>query len=119
MRFNSQMCPRFQSAIDLLGKRWTAIIIKALLEGPKRFTEIGHTLEVISDRMLSERLKELEAAGVVLRRVLPTTPVHVEYELTEKGHSLSTVMDAISSWADKWIDEEAAREEQRNQSANG
>ncbi len=104
MRFNHTMCPRFQAAVDLLGKRWTGVVLKALLDGPARFAEIAQRLEVVSERMLSERLKELEAEGIVERRVIPSSPVHVEYELTAKGRALGGVIDAIGRWAERWGD---------------
>jgi DNA-binding HxlR family transcriptional regulator len=104
MRFNSTMCPRFQAAVDLLGKRWTAIIVQALLDGPQRFNALAQKVEVVSERMLSERLKELEAGGIVERRVLATSPVHVEYELTDKGRGLGAVMASIGQWAEKWVE---------------
>ncbi len=104
MRFNHTMCPRFQAAVELLGKRWTGLVLKALLDGPLRFNELASRLEVVSERMLSERLKELEGEGIVERRVIPSTPVRVEYELTEKGRALGAVMDAIGLWAERWID---------------
>lgn len=97
------MPARFQAAVELLGKPWTLLIVRLLLDGPKRFGEIDQTIEVISDPMLSKRLKELEAAGLVLRNVLPTTPVSVVYELTKKGHALGGVIDAIQGWADAWL----------------
>ena len=104
MRYSEQICPRYQHAIALLGKRWTGLILKLLLAGPLRFNEIAEQIEVVSDRMLSERLKELEAEGVVERRVYPETPVRIEYRLTEKGEALAPVLEAISTWSERWVD---------------
>lgn len=101
---NTKLCPKFESAFELLGKRWTGLIIRVLLTGVHRFTEISEMIPQLSDRMLVERLKELEAAGIVKRNVYPETPVRVEYDLTEKGHDLELVMDQVQAWADKWVE---------------
>jgi DNA-binding HxlR family transcriptional regulator len=98
-----QMCPKFEAAFELLGKRWTGLIIRALLSGPKRFKDISEMIPNMSDRMLAERFKELEAAGILVRHVYPETPVRIEYELTEKGKALAPVMDALQAWADQWV----------------
>jgi DNA-binding HxlR family transcriptional regulator len=103
-RYSSELCPRFQAAVDLLGKRWTTLILHVLLEGPARFSELAAALGVISERMLSERLKELEAEGVVERRVLTCRPVHVEYRLTRKGEALGRVVRGLGKWADEWVE---------------
>ena len=100
---NLKMCPKFESAFEILGKRWTGLIISALLAEVHRFTDISEMIPQLSDRMLVERLKELEVAGIVQRTVYPDTPVRVEYELTDKGRELNTVMDDVHKWADKWI----------------
>ena len=98
------MCPRFQIAVDILGRRWTGRILRVLSDGARRFGELEKRLEVVSGRMLSERLKELEADGLVARRVIPSMPVHVEYSLTDKGAALSDVLAAIERWAGKWVE---------------
>jgi DNA-binding HxlR family transcriptional regulator len=103
------MCERFQSAIDLVGKRWTGLVISALKPQPLRFSQLKDVLEVIGDRMLSERLRELEDAGVVERRVLPRPVVLVEYGLTAKGRALTRVFAAMSRWADEWVELPAQR----------
>ena len=103
MRLNKTMCPRFQQALEILGKRWTGLVVQALLGGPQRFSALVKTLEVVSERMLVERLKELEGAGVVERRQLADSP-HVEYALTEKGRALGDVLSAVSRWATEWVD---------------
>jgi DNA-binding HxlR family transcriptional regulator len=104
MRYSEQLCPRYQQAIELLGKRWTGLILMVLLDRPLRFNEMAEQLEVVSDRMLSERLKELEAEGVVERCVYPETPVRIEYRLSEKGRALAPVIAAIQEWSDRWIE---------------
>lgn len=98
------MCPRFEHAFELLGKRWTGLIIRVLLTGTKRFKEISDMIPGMSDRMLTERFKEMELAGIIVRHVYPETPVRIEYELTDKGRALEPVMDQIQKWAEQWID---------------
>jgi DNA-binding HxlR family transcriptional regulator len=97
-----QLCPKFEQAFELLGKRWTGLIIRVLLSGPKRFKDISDLIPSMSDRMLSERFKELEVAGIIIRHVYPETPVRIEYELTDKGMGLESSMDELQKWADKW-----------------
>ena len=98
------ICPRYHKAVELIGRRWTGAIISAMLAGRIRYHEIRESVPAISDRMLAERLRELEAAGVVERHVFPTAPVRIEYELTTKGRALETAIVAIGQWADRWID---------------
>jgi DNA-binding HxlR family transcriptional regulator len=100
-------CPRYHHAVELIGRRWTGVILRALLHGATRFSEVRDAVPALSDRLLSERLKELEAEGVVERRVIPATPVRVEYHLTDKGRALQDAVAAISSWADAYIPVEA------------
>lgn len=97
------LCPKFEDAFELLGKRWTGLIIRTLLNGQKRFSEISTSIPNLSARMLTERFKELETHGIVSRTVYPETPVRIEYELTEKGKDLGKVMDEVQQWADKWV----------------
>jgi DNA-binding HxlR family transcriptional regulator len=104
MPYSEQFCPSFQHAVELLGKRWTGLILKVLLAGPQRFSEIADQIEGVSDRMLSERLKEFESEGVIERRVYPETPVRIEYRLTEKGQALDAVLDAIATWSHQWVE---------------
>lgn len=96
------MCPKFEAAFQFLGKRWTGLIIRSLLSGTKRFSDIQGILPNLSARMLTERFKELEEQGIVVRRVYPEMPVRIEYELTEKGKDLEKAMDEIQKWAEKW-----------------
>ncbi len=97
-----QMCPRFEAAFELLGKRWTGLIIRSLLSGPKRFSDIQEIIPNLSARMLTERFKELEEQGIISRNVYPEMPVRIEYELTEKGKALEKSMDEIQKWAENW-----------------
>jgi DNA-binding HxlR family transcriptional regulator len=95
------LCPRFHRAVELIGQRWTGAIISGLMGGPARFADLRAGIPEISDRMLSERLRVLEAEGLVLRHVTPETPVRVEYELTEKGHALEKALAAVGRWAER------------------
>ena len=99
-----QICPRYEHAIQLLGKRWTGLILDSLMDGPRRFCELTATVEGLSDRVLSDRLRELEAEDIVERVVYPQIPVRVEYSLTEKGRDLRPVVQAIHEWAQEWIE---------------
>ena len=74
-----------------------------LMEGPQRYSDLKCAVPEISDRMLSERLRELEAEGILRRIVIPDTPVRVEYELTEKGCELREPLRAIGAWAQQWL----------------
>jgi DNA-binding HxlR family transcriptional regulator len=103
------ICASYEKAADLLGKRWTGMMLRVLLEGPQRFGELSSKLPAISERVLSERLKELEGEGVVDRRVDPGPPVRVEYRLTEKGQGLSKVVEELGKWATRWVGEKAPR----------
>jgi DNA-binding HxlR family transcriptional regulator len=96
-------CPLFHHAIELIGRRWSGAILRAMLSGATRFSEIAATVPGLSDRLLSERLKELEAEEVVVRTVHPETPVRIEYHLTDKGRALAPVIEAISTWAEEWL----------------
>jgi DNA-binding HxlR family transcriptional regulator len=102
-RLDGAFCPVFHRAVELIGRRWTGAIVRALLLGARRFGELTETIPELSDRMLSERLKELEAEGIVARTVIPATPVRIEYHLTEKGRALAPVLDAVSAWAGEWL----------------
>ncbi len=99
----TRICPRFEQATQLLGKRWTALLLESLLQGPRRFCELTTSVEGLSDRVLSDRLRELEAEGIVERTVYPHIPVRVEYQLTDKGRALAPVVQAIHKWAEEWI----------------
>ena len=104
----SPFCPRFHHAVELIGRRWTGAILRTLLSGATRYSDITAAVPGLSDRLLSERLRELEAEGIVVRTVIPEMPVRIEYHLTEKGQSLLPVFDAVSAWAEEWVDPEVA-----------
>ena len=96
-------CPLFAHAIEVVGRRWSGPIVKALLAGVRRFSEIESVIPGLSPKLLSERLRELEAEGIVARTVHAERPVRVEYTLTAKGRDLSRVIDAIEEWAGTWL----------------
>ena len=87
-----------------MGKRWTGAILFVLLEGPARFSEIKECVPDLSDRLLSERLKELEHEGLVERHVIDGVPVRVQYLLTDKGMALGPTIEALKSWARAYLD---------------
>jgi DNA-binding HxlR family transcriptional regulator len=92
----------FQRAIELIGKRWTGAVVRALLPQPARFNQLLTGIPGISDRVLTERLRELETEGIVERLVDPGPPVRVSYRLTAHGRALEPVMAALSQWAEGW-----------------
>jgi DNA-binding HxlR family transcriptional regulator len=100
-----EVCPYYHQAVELVGKRWTGAIVDALLPGPHRFSEIAPGIPHISDRLLSMRLRELEAEGIVERQVLDGSPVRVLYALTAKGEALEPAIRALRSWARDWLQE--------------
>lgn len=99
----SPFCPRYHHAVEVIGRRWTGAILRALLTGHTRFTDIAQTIPGLSDRLLSERLKELESELIVVRTVHPETPVRVEYRLTDRGEALAPVIQALADWSERWI----------------
>ena len=102
-----QLCTQFHRASELVGRRWTGAVLFLLLKQTCRFATLRDAIPGITDRMLSERLQELEEEGLVARTVVPDTPVRVEYSLTRKGRALTGAIDALASWAEKWLEVEA------------
>jgi DNA-binding HxlR family transcriptional regulator len=100
----SPLCSRFLAAAELMGRRWTGIILRILMDGPSRFGELTERIGTISERVLSERLKELEAEGLVERHVEPGPPIRSEYRLTEKGQDFWKVIDELGKWAERWVE---------------
>jgi DNA-binding HxlR family transcriptional regulator len=113
------VCARFHQAVELIGGRWTGAIIQTLLQGKTRYALIKAAIPDITDRMLSERLRFLESEELVTRRVVPQSPVRVEYELTEKGSSLSSSLHEISAWAERWIPLEPKESAKKQRKAVG
>ena len=97
-----ELCRRFHHASELIGRRWTGAIIFVLLASRCRFATLRAAIPDITDRMLSERLQELEDEGIVERTVVPETPVRVEYALTPHGRSLEPVIRALWAWGDAY-----------------
>ena len=98
-----QLCTRFHYASELIGRRWNGAIIFMLLKQTCRFATLRDGIDGITDRMLSERLQELEDEGLVERVVVPETPVRVEYSLTKKGKGLGEAIGSIAEWAERYI----------------
>ena len=105
---STALCARFHKAVELIGRRWSGAIIQILLQGPSRYAELRAAIPDITDRMLSERLRELEEERIVARTVVPETPVRVEYSLTPKGRALAPALAAIGHWAEKWVEADSA-----------
>jgi DNA-binding HxlR family transcriptional regulator len=97
-----RVCPHYHAAVELIGRRWTGAILAALTDGPLRFAELAHSIPGLSDRLLSQRLKELEGEELVERAVHPGSPVRVEYTLTEKGTALEPTLSELRRWAQRW-----------------
>lgn len=96
-------CSAYHEAIELIGKRWTGAIVFVLMDGPLRFSQVKVLVPDLSDRLLSERMKELEAEGIVVRHVVDDTPVRVEYRLTRKGRALEPAVRSLKVWARSWL----------------
>jgi DNA-binding HxlR family transcriptional regulator len=111
------LCARFHHASELIGRRWNGAIIYVLLQQTCRFATLRDAIPGITDRMLSERLQELEEEGLVDRTVLPDTPVRVEYSLTKKGKSLAEAIDVISKWAEKHVSLPAGKPKARRRAS--
>jgi len=98
-----KVCVRFHTAIELIGARWTGAVLRALFTGSHRFADIRAAIPHVSDTMLTQRLRDLERAGLVERVVVPSSPVRVEYDLTQAGRELEPVLDAVIAWSHRWV----------------
>jgi DNA-binding HxlR family transcriptional regulator len=98
----AEVCPHFHAAIELIGKRWTGAIVCALTERPMRFGELRRVVPGLSDRLLSQRLRELEEEGLVQRDVEAGTPVRVTYSLSARGEDLQPAIRELKAWANRW-----------------
>jgi DNA-binding HxlR family transcriptional regulator len=101
------LCPRFHQAVELIGRRWTGAVIQVLMGGPLRYNELLAAVPGISDRLLTERLRELEAQAIIVREVQAGSPVRVTYSLSERGSELNEALGALGRWAERWIAPEA------------
>ncbi|WP_226701416.1 winged helix-turn-helix transcriptional regulator [Priestia aryabhattai] len=95
--------PKVEKSFELIGKKWTGLIIYVLMSGPKRFSELNESIPALSRRLLTERIKELEDHGIVVRNVIPDRPIRSEYSLTQKGTELGEILGPISQWAESWV----------------
>ena len=98
----SQTCS-VAACAEIVGAKWTVLIVHELSEGPRRFTQIEHACAGISPRTLAERLRWLEAEEIVVRRSYAESPPRVEYELTDKGRALQPIIDAMREFGHTWL----------------
>ena len=110
-RTRGHCCPLYHEAVELVGRRWTGAILRVLMDGPLRFSEVAQAIPELSDRLLSERMKELESRGIVQRTVLPGPPLRVQYELSQMGSELEPALIELQRWGRRWLGERAAAAE--------
>jgi DNA-binding HxlR family transcriptional regulator len=96
---DEEECRRFQSSVELAGRKWNAAILLAGARGARRFSEYRTLVDGISDRLLAARLKELELEGLIERDVQPTTPVSITYALTSSGRQLISLLHPLVTWS--------------------
>ena len=102
-RIDDELCRRFLStSVELVGKRWSSGILLAISQGATRFSEITASVTGLSDRLLAQRAKELEHAGLIRREVIATTPVQVRYSLTDRGRDLLESLQPLAQWGQRW-----------------
>jgi DNA-binding HxlR family transcriptional regulator len=106
--FQESYCASFQHGIEVIGRRWTGAILQVMLGGATRYSDIRDSIPGLTDRLLSDRLRELEAEGILERVVLPEVPVCIRYHLTEKGRELVPIIETIQAWSSKWAAQPAA-----------
>ena len=106
--WQTPVCAEFHNTIELIGKRWTGAILAVLMRGPQRFGEILGAVPGLSDRLLTERLRELEDRGVVTRKIFAERPIRIEYGLSDAGQDLDQLIKVITSWGIKWFPERVA-----------
>lgn len=105
METQPQLCPHFHRAVELIGRRWTGAILFVLLQERARFGELRSAIPGITDRMLSERLRELEQECIIERTVVSEAPGRIEYSLTERGRALGEAVSAVAAWSHEWLAE--------------
>ena len=101
--YDRDFCPRYHHAVELIGSRWAGVILRELLRGATRFSELADAIPDMTDKLLAERLKRFVAEGLVERRVISETPVRIEYHLTDMGRDLERTVREISIWAERWL----------------
>ena len=106
---SATVCPNFHAAVELVGRRWAGAILVTLLDGPRFYRELGAAIPGVSDRLLSQRLRELEAEGVVSREVHDGPPARVSYSLTELGSELEPAIRELHRWAERWEESNGKR----------
>ncbi len=109
----SNCCPFYHEAVELVGRRWTGAILRVLMDGALRFSEVASSIPELSDRLLSERMKELEARGMVERTVVPGPPLQVRYELSKMGRELEPALTELQTWAQRWLGDEPVLDSER------
>jgi DNA-binding HxlR family transcriptional regulator len=114
---DDDQCRLFQASVELIGRRWSSAILMAVARGARRFSEILASVPGLSDRMLAQRLKELGAAGILAREVVPTMPVQVIYELTPRGRELMASLQPLVQWGLRWHGQEKSGQEERERRA--
>lgn len=101
MRNTVYYCP-VEVAMEVLGGKWTAVVLAHLKEAPRRFSELRRLIPDISEKMLTQRLRAMESEGIVSRTVVSDTPPHVEYDLTDAGRSLAPALQSLYDWGERW-----------------
>ncbi len=109
---HTKCCPLYHEAVELVGRRWTGAILRVLMDGPLRFSGIAQAVPELSDRLLSERMKELESRGIVERTVIAGPPLRVQYELSRMGQELEPALAEIQRWARRWLGTRPAPQDQ-------
>lgn len=104
------ICPKFEHTFGILGKKWTGLVIDVLLTGPHRFKDLSAAIPEVSERVLVERIRELEKEGIVTRPEGEEDNPRAGYCLTNKGKDLKKVMNSVQDWSDQWV----VLEEQQN-----
>ena len=103
---NYQLCPKFEKTFSILGKKWNGLIVDVLVDqGPLRFSEIAEFVPHVSDRVLVDRLRELEAETIIEKKCCDESSSRMAYGLTAKGYALKGALDALKNWGEKWITE--------------
>lgn len=102
-RKSEDVYTKINAAYQIIEKKWMCAIICCLLKEPKRFSEINSKIPELSNRMLTERVKELEDIGIVFRQVITDRPIRTEYSLTQKGQDLGKALKPIQDWAKHWL----------------
>ncbi|MEU3985369.1 helix-turn-helix domain-containing protein [Streptomyces sp. NPDC026672] len=101
---DSRYCPKFHAAVELVGRRWNGAVLLAIIRGADRYKDVLEAVPGLSERLLAQRLKELEQAEIIERQVAPTTPVRITYRLTPRGVELARAIEPLLAWGDRWME---------------